>query len=167
MIFSLLLLITGNAWAATLRGATTPLPQGRPSGGIINSREYLERRRLQQQKRELGLFDWELGPVDGYPQIGNEYDGNQDIVFLYNFTGDITDPKRSLVVGIFQDDCETPAPTDALAPLTGNETLTVEELQVDVNMNVATIPDSVFFTYMDSGTKATIDFCLRVVSAGW
>lgn len=164
MLFFLWTLLTGKAMAATLRGSgvATVVPQGRPSRGLINSREYHERKQRQQRQRDLALFDWELGPVDGYPIITDGL-GEQDIVFLYNFTGDITENARELVIGLFQDDCLTPAPEGANAPLVYNETLLVQELQVDVGIDVDSITDSVFFTYLDSGASASISFCLRVV----
>lgn len=162
MLLLLLVLISGQALASTLRGAAMPPPQGRPSRGLINSREFHERKR-RLQYRELGIFDWELGLVDGYPQIGEEDDGVKEINFLYNFTGDLSETERELVVGLFQDDCETPAPTGPRAPLVFNQTLYTDELGVDVNMDVETVPDSIFFTYIDSGRTASISFCLRVV----
>jgi hypothetical protein len=163
MMFLLWTLLTGGATAATLRGGeATAIPQGRPSRGLINSREYHERKQRQQRQRDLALFDWELGPVDGYPIISDQL-AEQEVIFLYNFTGDITENARELVVGLFQDDCVTPAPQGENAPLMSNQTLLIQELQVDVTMDIDSITDSVFFTYIDSGRSASVSYCLRVV----
>ena len=148
-----------QTFSASLRGGLLA-PLGRPSRGLVSSRDYHERK---LQDRELGIFDWELGPVDGYPQIGDFQDEKNTIVFLYNFTGDIEEPERELEVQLFQDDCLTPAPAGPRAALTWNETLLIQELRVDVDVNIDTIADSIFYTDIEGGQKALISFCQRVV----
>uniref|UniRef100_A0A7S3P310 Calmodulin n=1 Tax=Amphora coffeiformis TaxID=265554 RepID=A0A7S3P310_9STRA len=147
-----------ETFSASLRGGSSA-PLGRPSRSLINSRDYHERK---LQDRELGIFDWELGLVDGFPQIGDFQDGKNSVLFLYNFTGDIDEAQRELEVELFQDDCLTPAPLGPRAPLSWNETLLIQELQVNVDVNVETIADSPFYTDIEGGQKALISFCLRV-----
>lgn len=153
-----------QTFGTNLRGPSPTI--GHPSRGLISARDHYQRRQVAGG-RELGKFDWDLGPVDGYPQLGDFENGPHSILFLYNFTGDIEEPERELVVKLFQDDCLTPAPDGTRRPLTWNETLFTQELQVDVDVQVDSIADSVFYTNIEGGQKALISFCLRVVSSRW
>jgi hypothetical protein len=107
--------------------------------------------------RQLGDFDWDITPEDGYPVIAFD-DTNEDseVVFKYNFTGNLTDNKF-LEVKLFQNDCSTAA--DASLAFTNSSTL--DELDIDLDIIQETISSSVHYQDINA-TAAVIGFCLRV-----
>jgi hypothetical protein len=107
--------------------------------------------------RQLGDFDWDITPEDGYPIIGfGNSTEESEVVFKYNFTGNLTDNKF-LEVKLFQNDCSTAA--DASLAFTNSSTL--DELDIDLDIIQETISNSVHYQEINA-SAATIGFCLRV-----
>jgi hypothetical protein len=123
--------------------ASTALSQSAPSGNEV--------------ARNLGDFDWDIEPEDGYPSIAFD-DANEEseVKFKYNFTGTLSD-RKFLGVTLFQNDCVS-APDDSLAFV--NST-TGDELDVELDIIQETISDSIHYIDLN-GTAAIIGFCLRV-----
>jgi hypothetical protein len=126
--------------------ASTALSQSAPESA--NSNEVA---------RNLGDFDWDIEPEDGYPSIAFD-DANEEseVKFKYNFTGTLSD-RKFLGVTLFQNDCVS-APDDSLAFV--NST-TGDELDVELDIIQETISDSIHYIDLN-GTAAIIGFCLRV-----
>jgi hypothetical protein len=104
-------------------------------------------------------FDWEVGPVDGYPQVAFENaTETKEVVFLYNYTGTLTATKF-LSVQLLDKNCTGPA--DASLAFADN-VLPGNELEVDLDIIQETISTSKHYTENAEGTKAEIDFCIRV-----
>jgi hypothetical protein len=92
--------------------------------------------------RQLGDFDWDIQPEDGFPIIGFD-DTNEDsevvfkynfVVFKYNFTGTLTD-RKFLEVTLYQNDCV--AASDA--SLTFINTTSGDELDIELDIIQETI----------------------------
>jgi hypothetical protein len=107
--------------------------------------------------RQLGDFAWDLGPEDGYPIIGFDNSTEEsEVVFKYNFTGNLDD-RKFLDVKLYQNDCVTAAD----ASLAFVNTTNGDELDVDLDIIQETISKSVHYQDLN-GTAAIIGFCLRV-----
>jgi hypothetical protein len=126
--------------------ASTALSQSAPESA--NSNEVA---------RNLGDFDWDIEPEDGYPSIAFD-DANEEseVIFKYNFTGTLSD-RKFLGVTLYQNDCVS-APDASLAFI--NST-TGDELDVELDIIQETISNSVHYIDLN-GTAAIIGFCLRV-----
>jgi hypothetical protein len=126
--------------------ASTALSQSAPESA--NSNEVA---------RNLGDFDWEIMPEDGFPSIAFD-DANEEseVIFKYNFTGTLSD-RKFLGVRLFQNDCVS-TPDASLAFV--NST-TGDELSVELDIIQETISNSVHYIDLN-GTAAIIGFCLRV-----
>jgi hypothetical protein len=107
--------------------------------------------------RNLGDFDWDIEPEDGYPSIAFD-DANEEseVIFKYNFTGTLSD-RKFLGVTLYQNDCVS-LPDDSLAFV--NST-TGDELDVELDIIQETISNSIHYIDLN-GTAAIIGFCLRV-----
>jgi hypothetical protein len=109
--------------------------------------------------RQLGDFDWDLAPEDGYPIINfNDTNVNSEVVFKYNYTGDLV-ANKFLEVQLFQADCVTAADADALVMV--NNTDGDHELHIDLDIIQETITNSTHYQKITPG-EAAISFCLRV-----
>ena len=126
--------------------ASTALAQSAPESA--NSNEVA---------RNLGDFDWDIEPEDGYPSIAFD-DANEEseVIFKYNFTGTLSD-RKFLGVTLYQNDCVS-LPDDSLAFV--NST-TGDELDVELDIIQETISNSIHYIDLN-GTAAIIGFCLRV-----
>jgi hypothetical protein len=107
--------------------------------------------------RQLGDFNWDIEPEDGYPMIAFD-DANEEseVTFKYNFTGTLSD-RKYLGVTLYQSDCIS-LPDASLAFV--NST-TGDELDVELDIIQETISNSIHYTDVN-GTAAIIGFCLRV-----
>jgi hypothetical protein len=126
--------------------ASTALSQSAPESA--NSNEVA---------RNLGDFDWDIMPEDGFPSIAFD-DANEDseVIFKYNFTGTLSD-RKFLGVRLFQNDCvSTPDASLAFVNSTAGD-----ELSVELDIIQETISNSVHYIDLN-GTAAIIGFCLRV-----
>ena len=126
--------------------ASTALSQSAPESA--NSNEVA---------RNLGDFDWDIMPEDGFPSIAFD-DANEEseVIFKYNFTGALSD-RKYLGVRLFQNDCVS-TPDASLAFI--NNTVG-DELNVELDIIQETISNSVHYVDVN-GTAAIIGFCLRV-----
>ncbi len=126
--------------------ASTALSQSAPESA--NSNEVA---------RNLGDFDWDIMPEDGFPSIAFD-DANEEseVIFKYNFTGTLTD-RKFLDVKLYKNDCVTAAD----ASLAFINTTSGDELDVELDIIQETISDSVHYQDINS-TAAIIGFCLRV-----
>jgi hypothetical protein len=126
--------------------ASTALSQSAPESA--NSNEVA---------RNLGDFDWDIMPEDGFPSIAFD-DANEEseVIFKYNFTGTLGD-RKYLGVQLFQNDCVS-SPDASLAFV--NNTVG-DELNVELDIIQETISNSIHYIDLN-GTAAIIGFCLRV-----
>jgi hypothetical protein len=107
--------------------------------------------------RQLGDFDWAIAPEDGYPIINfNDTNVNSEVIFKYNYTGDLSGSKY-LEVQLFQNDCSS-APDDALAIVNNTDN---DVLNINLDIIQETISTSDHYTEISPG-EAAISFCLRV-----
>jgi hypothetical protein len=107
--------------------------------------------------RQLGDFDWDIMPEDGFPSIAFD-DANEqsEVKFKYNFTGVLSD-RKLLDVTLYQNDCVTASD----ASLAFVDSITGDELDVDLDIIQETITNSIHYQDVN-GTAAIIGFCLRV-----
>ena len=107
--------------------------------------------------RQLGDFDWDVQPEDGYPVIAlDDANGDNEVVFKYNYTGTLS-PNKYLDVKLFQNDCSTAAD----ASLAFINTTTVDALDIDLDIIQETISNSVHYQDINA-SAAIIGFCVRV-----
>jgi hypothetical protein len=107
--------------------------------------------------RQLGDFDWDVQPEDGYPVIAlDDANGDSEVVFKYNYTGTLS-PNKYLDVKLFQNDCSTAAD----ASLAFINTTTVDALDIDLDIIQETISNSVHYQDINA-SAAIIGFCVRV-----
>jgi hypothetical protein len=109
--------------------------------------------------RELaGDFLWDIQSEDGFPSIAiNDANENSEVIFKYNFTGNLTESKY-LDVKLYQNDCITVADTS----LAFTNTTTGDELDIELDIIQESITSSDHYTDIDAGAAAIIGFCLRV-----
>jgi hypothetical protein len=107
--------------------------------------------------RQLGDFEWEITPEDGYPSIAFD-DANEEseVIFKYNFTGNLSD-RKYLDVRLYQNDCITASD----ASLAFVNSTSGDELDVELDIIQETITNSIHYQDLN-GTAAIIGFCLRV-----
>jgi hypothetical protein len=106
-----------------------------------------------------GDFNWDIQPEDGYPIIGFDNTTEEsEVVFKYNFTGNLIPNQKVLEVNLYQNDCKAPADTDALK-FTKN--ITGDELNIELDIVQENISNSTHYKDIN-GTAAIIGFCLRV-----
>jgi hypothetical protein len=129
--------------------STAVLSQSAPESANTNTNDAVA--------RQLGDFDWDIEPEDGFPSIAFD-DANEEseVIFKYNFTGTLSD-RKFLGVTLYQNDCIT-APDASLAFV--NST-TGDNLDVELDIIQETITNSVHYIDLN-GTAAIIGFCLRV-----
>jgi hypothetical protein len=107
--------------------------------------------------RQLGDFDWDIQPEDGFPVIAlDDANGDSEVVFKYNYTGTLSATKY-LDVKLFQNDCSTAAD----ASLAFINTTTGDELDIDLDIIQETISNSVHYQDINA-SAAMIGFCVRV-----
>mmetsp|Transcript_18641 Transcript_18641/g.37377 ORF Transcript_18641/g.37377 Transcript_18641/m.37377 type:complete len:423 (-) Transcript_18641:23-1291(-) len=129
--------------------------------GLVGTSDFSHARR-QLAMRGLVDFEWEVQPEPDYPSISFE-DASDDneVRFLYNYTGTTIPGTKYLKHELFRGDCKTPASTDAVVVSFFDDLTELNEYQVDVNIlqeSVAGTPE-----YMDIDvTAAMINFCIRV-----
>jgi hypothetical protein len=127
--------------------ASTVLPQSEAESANSN---YLAR-------QLAGDFDWDIEPEDGFPMIAvDETNKDSAVFFKYKYTGTLSDTKY-LEVKLYQNDCGIAADSS----LAFINTITGDELDIDLDIMQETILDSVHYQEID-GTAAVIGFCLRV-----
>jgi hypothetical protein len=104
-------------------------------------------------------FDWEVAPIDGYPQIAfANATETKEVVFMYNYTGTLSATKF-LSVKLLDRNCSSPA--DASLAFADN-VVPGHKFEVDLDIVQETISTSKEYTENADGTKAEIDFCIRV-----
>ncbi len=108
--------------------------------------------------RQLGDFDWAIAPEDGYPIINfNDTNVNSEVVFKYNYTGDLSGSKY-LFVQLFENDCVAAADATALAIVNNTDG---DVLNIELDIIQETITNSPHYEEISPGSAA-ISFCLRV-----
>jgi hypothetical protein len=108
--------------------------------------------------RQLGDFDWAIAPEDGYPIINfNDTNVNSEVIFKYNYTGNLTGSKY-LFVQLFESDCATDADATALAIANNTDG---DVLNINLDIVQETITNSSHYEQI-SAAEAAISFCLRV-----
>jgi hypothetical protein len=111
--------------------------------------------------RQLGDFDWDLAPEDGYPIINfNDTNVNSEVVFKYNYTGNLG-AKKFLEVQLFQDDCTTVADAAALDIFVNSTDAGVLDIELDIIQETITTSGLYEESEVIAG-EAYITFCLRV-----
>jgi hypothetical protein len=127
--------------------ASTALSQGAPESANSND-----------MARQLGNFDWDIQPEDGFPIINfNDTNTDSEVIFKYNFTGALT-ASKFLEVKLYEINCVTPADASALAFV--NST-TEGELEIELDIIQETISKSNHYQDINA-SAAIIGFCLRV-----
>jgi hypothetical protein len=102
-----------------------------------------------------GDFDWDIQAEDGYPIIAFDQDNDgSEIIFLYNFTGTMSETKF-FEGRVFLSDCTTTG--DGSLVSTG--TITGDKLQVDIDVLQEYITQSDF--YDDLNGTACPHYILR------
>jgi hypothetical protein len=129
--------------ATTAVTAATAYSQSAPESGMA---------------RQLGDFDWDIQPEDGYPSIAFD-DTNEDseVIFKYNYTGTALTDRKFLDVKLYKNDCVTAAD----ASLAFINTTSGDELDIELDIIQETISNSVHYQDIN-GTAAIIGFYLRV-----
>jgi hypothetical protein len=108
--------------------------------------------------RQLGDFDWDLAPEDGYPIINfNDTNVNSEVVFKYNYTGNLS-ASKFLEVQLFESDCTTAADATALVFVNNTDG---DVLNIDLDIVQETITTSPHYEEITTA-EAAISFCLRV-----
>jgi hypothetical protein len=131
--------------------AATAFSQSTPSESADNNSNDMAR-------QLAGDFDWDIQPEDGYPIIGfDDSTEESEVIFKYNFTGNLTD-RKVLEVQLFQNDCLSVS--DASLAFVKNTT--GDELEVELDIIQETITNSIHYQDLNNGTSAIIGFCLRV-----
>jgi hypothetical protein len=110
--------------------------------------------------RDLADFDWEITPLDGYPIIAfNTTEGNDELVFRYNYTGDLVEGEKQLTARLLLPDCINDGDTSVVR--SPPSALSNNEYEVGVDIVKDTISGSSFYSSLND-TAASISFCLRV-----
>jgi hypothetical protein len=108
--------------------------------------------------RQLGDFEWDIEPEDGYPIINfNDTNVNSEVVFKYNYTGDLGATKY-LEVQLFENDCTTAADATALVIVNNTDG---DVLNINLDIVQETITTSAHYDEI-TPAEAAISFCLRV-----
>jgi hypothetical protein len=106
-----------------------------------------------------GDFDWDIQPEDGYPVIAfSNSTETGEAIFKYNFTGTLDADVKYLTTTLYKTDCSTLADD---AGVTFAESVTGDELDIDVNVIQATVVGTDHYQGVNS-TNAAILFCVRV-----
>jgi hypothetical protein len=127
--------------------ASTALSQSVPESANSNS-----------VARQLADFDWDLAPEDGYPIINfNDTNVNSEVVFKYNYTGNLS-ASKFLEVQLFESDCTTAADATALVFVNNTDG---DVLNIDLDIVQETITTSPHYEEITTA-EAAISFCLRV-----
>jgi hypothetical protein len=106
-----------------------------------------------------GDFAWDIQPEDGYPVIViafNDSNPENSVAFKFNFTGTLTD-RKLLDVSLYQSDCITAAD----ASLVMADTINSDKIDVDIDIILETIPNSVHYKDLNI-TTAVIGFCVHI-----
>lgn len=106
----------------------------------------------------VGDFDWKVLPLDGYPTIA--FDGaseTKEVIFKYNFTG-VIGPYKLLSSKLLDRYCNESA--DSSLAIVQN--VSGNEMEIDLDIVQDRISQSRQYSENAEGTRATIDFCLRV-----
>jgi hypothetical protein len=106
---------------------------------------------------------WDIELYDNYPQIVfNNTNLSNEIVFLYNNTGDISgDATKDVTVTVFKTDCITLA-SEATSLVPGTPDASVGGMvKVELDVVFTYIEASDYWTTL-TNTTAQIDFCFRI-----
>lgn len=118
----------------------------------------------EDDERQLGQFDWDVNIVEGYPLLNVGFDGEaaDQVLFLYNFTGDVTGTGRSVDVTLMEFDCIAPgALGEGNGLMVTQQDMVEDELSVAVDVSTETITESQYYSSVNL-TTAEIAFCVRV-----
>ena len=106
-----------------------------------------------------GDFEWDIQPEDGFPVIAfSNSTETGEAIFKYNFTGTLQIDVKYLTTTLYKTDCSTPADVNGV---TFVESVTDDELDIDVNVIQATVDGTDHYQALNS-TNAAILFCVRV-----
>ena len=155
------LLCVGATSAVNLRNGPKSLAVDLGANSFVGSSSESHARR-QLAMRGLADFDWDIMPEPDYPSISFE-DANIDkeVRFLYNYTGDTTDPSKEIRYTLLRGDCEEAASTGAIAVSFSKDFPALKEYQLDINILQDTVTGTPEYTDIDA-TSAMINFCVRV-----